>query len=79
MELGGNRAHGGFDAMFADGDAPEVCQTSDQPDGAVATHPQITHVIEKNYAGAGAGVVGWAEQGPDEYIAPAGLVDNGTA
>ena len=61
VELGSNRAHGGFDAMFADSHTAEVCQTSDQPDGAVATHPQIAHVIEKNHAGAGTRVVWGAE------------------
>jgi hypothetical protein len=56
-----------------------VGEGDDEADGAVATHAEVADVIEEDDAGGAGGVDGCAEQGADEDVGAAGLVDDGGA
>ncbi len=59
--------------------AAEMGERRDEADGAVAAHAEVSDVVEEDHAGGAARIDGLAEQGADDEIGTARLVDHGGA
>src|SRR5437867_101541 len=77
IECRGDHSDGRLDAMFPRLDATKVCQGDEETDRAVPAHSETADVVEKNDAGDTRLVVRWTEQGPDQHVRTARLVDHG--
>ena len=77
VQGGGDGAHRGFDAVLARGDAAQVGERCDQPDGAVATHAQVAAVVEEDHARCVGGILRRAEQRPHHHVAATRLQHGG--
>ena len=69
----------GVDAADAGADAAQVGEGDHEADGAVAAHVEEADVIEEDHAGLAGGVVRLAEQGADDGVVAARLIDDGGA
>ena len=79
VQFGSDRAHRRFDPMLSRSNPSHVRQRNHEPDGSVPTHPQITHIIEKDHARRASSVYWGTEQRPYNHIGPAWFVDHGGA
>ena len=76
VERRGDGADRRLDAVGARADAAHVGERDDQPDGAVAAHPERADVVEEDDARGAGRVVRLAQQRADEHVRPARLVDD---
>ncbi len=76
MQSGGDDADGGFDAVFASGDAIEVFEGNDEADHAVAAHAQEADVVEENDSGGAGWVLRLHQQGADDDFMAPGFADD---
>ena len=60
--------------MFAGRQPAEPRQRGNEPDGAVAAHVQVAHVVEEDHTGGAGGVCGWREQGAYHHIVAARFI-----
>lgn len=74
MQNGRDNADWSLDAVLARSDAVHISERRDQSDGSVATHSQVTHIIEKDDARNTGTVHGFAQQGTHNYVRSSGLI-----
>src|SRR5437867_4941598 len=60
-------------------DAAQVRERNDKPDRAVATHAEITNIVEEDNARGARVIVRFANQRADEHFGAAWFVDDGGA
>src|SRR6266702_8684837 len=77
MQCGGDFSNRGLDAMYAWGDAAEIGEGSDEADGSVAAHADVSNVVEEDHAGGALGVDGLAQERADDHIRAAGFIHRG--
>jgi hypothetical protein len=78
-ELDPHGTDGGFEAVAARADPPQMRERHDHADRPVATHAKEARVVEEDHAG-GAGAVGrFHEERPDERVGAARLEDDTAA
>lgn len=71
MQVGGDDADGGFDAVFASGDAIDMFEGDDEADHAMAAHAQEADVVEEDDTGDAGWVLRFHQQGSDDdFMAP---------
>jgi len=79
VEGGADDADCRFDAVGSGPDSAQMREGDDQSDGAVTAHAEVTDVIEEDDAGDAGGVDGFAEDGSDDDVGAARLVNDGGA
>ena len=58
---------------------PRWAKRDSQADGAVAAHAEHADVVEEDHARGASGIGGFAEQGADQHVRAARLVDHADA
>lgn len=77
VQGGSNDANGSFNAVLAGTDAAHVRESSNEANGTVAAHAQVTYVVEEDDAG-NAGTIGRFEKRcADNHVRAARFVDDG--
>ena len=79
MQSSRDDAYRRFDPMVAGTDPASMGKRSDDTDGAVAAHPEVSDVVEEDNSGGAAFVEGLTEERTDDHVGSARLIDNGSA
>jgi len=79
MQLRIHSSYGGIDPEGPGRALARVREGCDQAERAVATHPEIAHVVEEDHAPVAVGTMRLAQQGPNQRVAAARLVHYGGA
>ena len=72
-------ADGGFEAVAAGADPPQMRERHGHADRPVATHPEEARVVEEDHAGGAGAVFRLHEERPDERVGAARLEDHTAA